>query len=70
LRKNIWRVLVHKYLEFVDKTGSELFLEDENKLLLKMSKDDEYIKPLNSFKLKTLYSIPHYDLSGKIIILK
>jgi hypothetical protein len=57
--------LIHWYKIYShkDQTGKELFLEDEENLLLKMSCEEEYIGPLNSFKYKTLYAIPHYDLS-------
>jgi hypothetical protein len=54
---------VDTYLYFNGKTGGELGLNDEEKLLLSMSKDDEYIVPLNSFESKMVIAIPHYDLS-------
>jgi hypothetical protein len=59
----IYGKAVDYYLYLNGKTGEELGLFDEGKLLLSMSKDDEYIVPLNSFESKMLIAIPHYDLS-------
>ncbi|KAJ3009246.1 UNVERIFIED_CONTAM: hypothetical protein HDU68_002784 [Siphonaria sp. JEL0065] len=43
--------------------GSQLFLRDPERLIVKMGTLDEYMKPLKSFKSRTAYSCVARDLS-------
>jgi triacylglycerol esterase/lipase EstA (alpha/beta hydrolase family) len=54
---------VDLYLSFSGKTGLELGLYDNDQLLLKMSRESEYLDPLNHFESKVTVAISHYDLS-------
>jgi hypothetical protein len=60
LFKNLLSFGVHTYCNFSGISQQELIIEDEEKVLFHLCKK-EYLVALNSFKYKTLISIPNGD---------
>lgn len=61
--KNVWKTLVGTWVNVgLGKTGVELHMDDECKILKKMT-SKPFLDALQRFKHRTLISIPHGDMS-------